>query len=410
MPIVPICCRPTFAARSTLRIVEADDTRTFKGINDITRQQIMECPALADLCSLDPVPYLAEFMAMPGLVKGASNYAYGHLVYSENLKHYTRVCSSRVAGNKIKFNYGSEEFKENRDDCWEFCVKRVRISIIQKQTRLDVESFPLVLTREEDSCPICYDKLTSQVVCCKSNHQTCLNCWSLLPGHRGNKKCVLCNTANYSDEELEKVDKMNGRVIQKDPYYYLDIKSCANSFKDYTYNEALFFGMIKNMCRNESDIFNSMLLSGLYNYYMTHPESFSDYQFNILNQVDYNNRTYNPFHDDVNPVIEKYLDIAHTPQIYNDIAHTTIYMSGYDDIQFFRELEHIEGNVNRLVEYPNQSKSILQREIFFRYKLDRLSHYELKETMNKLFQRIAKKTHQYEKLFNIIKQEVESCA
>jgi len=406
LAVVPLCSRPVFSSRGFLRVINHDDLG-FIGVNDITRQKIQECPILAELKAIDPVPYLAEYMGIPGIVKGVCHYGSGMLVFSENLKYFTRVCSSRVTGNKIKFNYGSEEFKEDRANCWQFCVKLVRMKIIKNVKRSEKESFPLILSRETN-CPICYETLTCQNVSCEASHQTCLSCFNLLPLSCGVKKCPLCNKPNYTPEELEKAERMNGKTVESEPYFLACIDSGANSFKDYTYNEALFFGMIKIMTNNGLyfDRFSKMLMSGLYNYYITHKEAFSDYSFNILNQIDGNSRTWNPFKDDVNIVIEKYIDsVLSTDDIYNDVAHTQIYMSEYDDIEFYSDLEFIDGNMNRIKDYPNDRKEILKREIFFRSKIKRTNANELKEIIKDVFKKILDNSNRYLGQFEIIKIE-----
>ena len=225
-----------------------------------------------------------------------------------------------------------------------------------------------------------------------------------MPLKGGVKHCVLCNKPNYTLDELAKVERMTGRIVSQDPYFYLDYKSGRNSFKDYIFNEALFFGMIKRILSTglDFDMFRRMLTSGLYNYYMTHKEAFSDYNFNILNQVDGNNRTWNPFLDDVNSVIEKYIEVVlSTQEIYTDVSHTNIYMSGYDDIEFYRDLEYVEGNINRLVDYPNNRKEILKREIYFRTKVKRSNANELKEYMKDIFRRILNNANRFLNIFEI---------
>ena len=409
LPVVPPASRSVFAGRSSmsgLRVVDWTSGDRFIGVNDLTRQQIAECPVLAEIHALDATKYLAEFQGMPGLVKGVNSYGSGMLVFSENLKFYTRVCESRVSGNKIKFNHGSEEFKNERRECWEFCVKRVRIDIITAITRENAVSFPFTLLRPDDpKCPICYDDLSGNVIECDNNHQLCFGCFHLLPGVGGQKKCPCCNTQTYSSERIDKYNAMCGRIIKKEPYFYTSL-TAGNSFKEYQYNEALFFGMLKQQAKSHHmDYFRNMLMSSLYNYYIKHPDAFSSYTFNILNQVNGNHRTYNPSTDDLNPVIIDFLNEVHTPEIYHDVAHTDIYMNGYDDIQFFRELEDVEGNIERLKEYPNGSQAILRREIYFRYKVKHSTPNELIEYMKNIFYRIITNRHKNTSIFNYIERE-----
>jgi hypothetical protein len=408
LPVVALCSRRAFSGRVSLRVVDSADTSVFRPFNRITREQINENPFLAEIASLDATQYLLDYCGIPGLVKGVKSYGSGMLVFSENLKYYTRLCDSRVSGNKIKFNHGTEEIKERREDCWEFCVKRERLDIICPQHRQDAQVFDLVLKRDEDTCPICFDKLTGRVVCCASNHQVCLTCFNLLPLFGGVKKCVLCNCPNYTLDELDKVERMNGKIVKGHRFFYSAMSSGCNSFKDFTYKEALFLGTLRIACYNgDYNLFQRMLMSALFNYYTTHQEAFSDYNFNLLNQVDYNNRTYNPFSDDLPPVIKSFLENIHTPQVFNDVAHTLHYSSGYDDIDFYSQLEDIEGNIQRLKDYPNGTKDILKREIFFRYKIKHTTPLELEGWMKTIFKMMLNSASKYSGVYNLVVREIE---
>jgi hypothetical protein len=408
LPLVPVASRSVFSARgSTFRIVDWSDTSRFISVNEITRQQVQDCPLLADLVALDATKYLAEFMAMPGIVKGVNNWGYGMLVFSENLKHYTKVCESRVAGNKIKFNYGSEEFKEDRSNCWQFSAKRMRIEVISRVHRANAIEYPLELSRPDDTtCPICLEDLSGNVVRCETNHQTCLKCFNLLPVVGGVKKCVLCNRPNYSRDEYDRVERMNGSLQHEDPYYYLTLKG-MNSFKDYIYNEALFLGMIKFQAHShDMDNFRTLLMSSLVNFYMSHKDAFSSYDFNLTHYKDNNNRSLNPFTDDMGDVINQYVntiyDTVHSPAyvaIYTDVAYTNISLGAYDDIQFFRELERVEGNIERLKDYPNDKKDILRREIYFRNKIANTTVSEMKSYFKNIFERIINRAKQQSHFF-----------
>jgi hypothetical protein len=400
--LVPVASRSVFAGRSSnIRIVNYDDTNRFIPVDKITREHIRDCPVLAEIHALDPTKYLAEFQGMPGLIKGVS-YGYGMLVFSENLKHFTRVCSSRVSGNKIKFNYGTEEFKNERAECWEFSVKRVRVDIITKMTRQGAVEYPFILARpDEPKCPVCYDDLSGNVIACDKKHQICLPCFKLLPGNRGLKKCPLCNIQSYKDDELERYDNMLGLEVKQKSYFYLNLRG-GNSFYDYRYNEALFLGMLKNSAKsNYMNLFHNMLISSFYNFYMSHNDAFSSYTFNILNQVDGNNRTYS-IADDLNQPIIDYINEIDSPHIYEDVKYTDIYMGGYDDIQFYRELEVIDGNVERIREYPNQRKELLKREIYFRYKIKNTTAEEFINYFKNIFERILEPQCKNNMLYNYI--------
>jgi hypothetical protein len=150
-------------------------------------------------------------------------------VFSENLKRFTQVCASRVSGNKIKFGYGSEEIKEERSDCWEFCVKRERVQVITPYQKQSGTDFEFILSRPDDkTCPICFDELSGNVVKCQAGHQTCLKCFNLLP-NRGItppmlKMCVLCNKPNYTNDEYDKVALMNGVEIELPAFFKINLK------------------------------------------------------------------------------------------------------------------------------------------------------------------------------------------
>ena len=271
-PLAPPCGRSVFAGRS-LRVVDNCSTDRFIPYNEITKDKIADCPILADIRSLDPTLYLATYSGFPGLVKGCG-YGSGMLVFSENMKYYTRVSDARVAGNKIKFEYGSNEIKENRADCWEFCVKRERVNIIVPIVRNEVVNYEFKLSRPEDKhCPICYEDLSGNVVQCTKGHQTCLKCFNLLPtigAGQTIKKCVLCNESGYTIDEYKKVEQMNGAIVEGPAFFSISLDG-ANSYREFCNNEALFMGMIKNFVDiNNLDLFPKMLLSSLYNYYMNH--------------------------------------------------------------------------------------------------------------------------------------------
>jgi hypothetical protein len=411
LPLCPPCGRTPFSGRS-LRVVDFTSTARFIAITDITNQMIKECPALGEIRSLDATIYLAEYAGMPGLVKGVCTWGHGMTVYSENLKRFTQLCPSRVSGNKIKFGYGSEEIKEERSDCWEFCVKRERVQVITPIQKQGAVEFPFTLTRPDDkTCPICFDELSGNVVCCSVGHQTCLKCFNLLPtiAHGQTiKKCVLCNKPGYTIDEYRKVEQMNGAEQEFPAYLQINLNG-GNSFKEFCHNEALFLGMLKYVCNSgEMDIFRRMLMSALYNYYMNHPDRFSTYNFNLMHQTSGNIRTYRPESDDLTTVIENFLETVHTSQIFNDVAYTDFYLQGYDEIEFNRDIEAIEGENtwNRLKEYPDNRKRILMREIYFRTKINRSSPSELKEYIKNILYRITTQSSRFGVMFEKVKLQL----
>ncbi len=399
--------RSVFSAGSNaIRIVEYTDTHPFRGIDSITRQDLEYHPALHQIVSLDTKRYIAEYGGMPGIVKGVST-GFGMLVFSENMKLYTQVCSSRVAGNKIKFGYGSEQVIYDRNECWEFCVKRERIQVvteIQKQKGID---YPLVITRSNTTtCPICLDDLSGNVVCCVNKHQICLQCYGLLPETGGYKIKQCPFRCEYSMEEVEKVDKMNGVEESKSPYLYFTTYARYKMDRFY-YNEALFLYMMKYAIQcNYLDVFRSMLLSSLYNYYVLHPDSFSTFNFSFTKYKDNDNRSYSPAEDELPEVVQRYLDDIENPEIIKDIKHTRFYMTSYHDIDFYRELTELDGNLNRLADYP-ENKVILQREVYWRYKIKHNTKSNLGLFIKDTFNRIITVSSRYGCMFERINQEVE---
>lgn len=412
LPIVAPCSRPAFSARgSSIRIVDYCSDSRFKAVTDITRQDIAECPALAELTAIDATSYLAEYAGMPGLVKGVTN-GYGMTAYSPNLKRFTQVTSARVAGGLIKFGHGSEELKERREDCWEFCVKRIRVDVVSPVTKANAIEYPFELTRPDDkTCPICLENLAGNVVTCHTHkHQTCLKCFNLLPAVGGVKKCVLCTQPTYTRDEYNKVERMNGAEVCLPKYLSISLPG-GNSFKEYRHNEALFFGMLKYCCRgSELDTLRRMVLSSFYNFYMTHAERFSTYNFNTIHQTSGNTRTFTPDTDELSIVMTDYLDVINSSQIYNDVAHTDFYIYGheYEEIDFNRDLEDIEkeNTWNRLKEYPGTRKAILMREIYFRVRIARLSRQELEDFFRSILKRIVIHESRFGAMFNKVKVEV----
>lgn len=362
---------------------------------------------LGTLSALTSYYYLADKGGIPGIIKGAS-LGSGGLAFDEGLNTYTYVCNSRVAGNRIKFGYGAEQRMYAREECWEFCVKRERITIVNEVIKSPPKVFPLILTRPEDTkCPVCFDDLSGNVVECASKHQVCLQCFNLLPRPAGTCKCPICRDGYYLDE-LHKVKLMNGEIVQKkDPYFYLDLRG-YNSSNDFAINEALFMNAIKREALwGRPNRLHTMILSSFYNYYMNHNDRFT-YGFNVLHQIDYNNRYLKPHHEEELPrAFLFYIELIKLPVIYNDVAHTEIYTSYYEDRDFYRDLEMIDGNINRLKDYPGtNNKAILQREIYFRSKIQNLSNEELQKLIKEIFINILQEAHHQKDRYNIITREV----
>jgi hypothetical protein len=403
MPVVPPASRSLMSARSRLRVVPEDSTARFIGVDEITRQHILDCPNFAELRYTNPTEYIAEFGGMLGIVKGAS-FNYGITVFSENLKHMTVVDSSRVSGSKVKFNHGSAEFKEAREDCWELCVKVHRIIVITEVERQNPVEYPLVLSRPEDTtCPICFDDLSGNVVCCIANHQTCLPCFNLLPATHGTKKCVRCNVSNYSIDEYARVAQMNGIQVERPPYFYFNMYG-SNSMKKFINSEALFLHAIKNSLNFGLDYYNQMLLSSFYNWYLDNKKlAFESFNFNLTHYTNDDYRSYNPVEDDLGDAVYYYIEALYKPdefkKICDDVAYTAISMYNYDDTIFYPQLEDIDGNINRITNYPNQYKMVLQREIFFTYKIKHSNALEIANKFKEMFRDIIIKSTRNQSIF-----------
>jgi len=391
MPVVPPASRSLLSARASLRVVSEDTTARFIGINEINRQHILDCPSFAELRNINPTEYIAHYGGMLGIVKGASC-EYGITVFSENLKYTVVVDSSRVSANKIKFNHGSTEFKEARADCWELCVKVHRIKVITEVERQNSVEYPLVLSRPEDTtCPICFEDLSGNVVCCIANHQTCLPCFNLLPATNGTKKCVKCNVSNYTIDEYARVERMNGLLVERQPYYYFDMYG-SKSMTKFIYSEALFLHAIKNSLNFGLDYYNQMLLSSFYNYYITHEKAFETFNFNLTHYTNDDYRSYNPVEDDLGDAVYYYIEALYKPdefkKICDDVAYTAISMYNYSDRDFYAQLQDIDGNINRTPDYPDAYKLILQREIYFKYKIKHSNALEIANKFKQMFRDI----------------------
>lgn len=378
LPLVAPYYRSRLAAgSSSLRVLDHDDPARFIELKDLRHDQLEACSELNSLLRIDVATYLATNSGIPGLVKGVT-FGYRMKAFSPDLTRYVQVCQSRVAGNKIKFGYGSEEKKEDREDCWEFCVKRVRMDVITKCRREDGVTFPLVLLRpDETKCPVCYDDLGENNMWCDNKHQICLPCFNLLRGDGGQKKCPCCNSQTYSFERMERYHLMSGRVVKESPYFFSSLTG-GNSHQDFTFNEALFLGILKSESSRTHafNTFQRMLISSFFNFWIDDPRRFTK-DFNVMHQGENNARLYDPVQQDLGDAVIEYITEIDSPKIYRDVAYTSIYIGNYDEIDFYRELIEIYGNINRVADFPNGAKDVLKRETFFRYKVRQLNVNEL---------------------------------
>jgi hypothetical protein len=352
--------------------------------------------------------FLLEYCGLPGLVRGVGGGA-GMKVFSLDLKRFTTVCQSRVAGNKIKFGYGSEQILEDRADCWQLAVRRVRIDVVRSMVKMPGVEYPFELARpDEPRCPVCYEDLSGNVVSCLSRHQTCLKCFNLLPL----KKCPMCNTKNYTDQELDKVKLMNGTEKLDEPHFMISVPS-ANSKKSFAYAEALFLGMLKRVYFQSAygsldNTFRTMILSSFYNWYVDYPDVFMGSNFNITEYYDDNTRYFDP--NEPHPTASAfylYAADAHLPKVYRDVAYTDIDIAPYRDDQFNIDLESFEGvNAwNRVKSFPGPMKEILKREIFFRTKIRSMTTEQISNSIIDGFKNILRYAHSFPSTFNLVKME-----
>ena len=408
LSVVSTCSRNDFSTGRKLRVVDHCSTAPFIPYNEISRHQISQCSELNTIASAKVELYLSEYAGVPGLVKGVE-WGHGMKAFSENLKTYVEVPETRTAGAKIKFLRGSTEYSQERSDCWQFCVKRVRANVITPFIEGEKLNHPFVLSRSDDkTCPVCMDDLSGNVVKCSSGHQTCLPCFNLLHSeHSGIKKCPLCNIPNYTIFEYNLVKKMNGEPVEKSPYFSNDLEG-GNSHKQHIHNEGLFMGMVK-YCSSASglDLLQGMLLSAFYNHYLEHPDAFTK-DYSLMHHSEINSRRFCPEIDDLTEPMTDFLQIANTPAIYNDVSYTKHYMHNYDEGDFKQDLEAIEGCKvqawDRLKDYSGlERKAILHREIYYRTQIGKMSIEELHSFFRGIFKTIVNTHTRWGMLFNRIK-------
>jgi hypothetical protein len=342
-------------------------------MGDITPTQIVSNSFLSSLIAQDPAYYLSYFAGEPCLIRGVEGYGDdSKIVISPCLKFFSRLGNARVSQNRIKFCYGGEQRLENRQECYEFGVRRIKIGIITEEQRLPPVSFPLVLTREHnDDCPVCLDKLTGACVECSNKHQICLPCYNLTPLRGGAKACPVCRSGTYSPAELEKVAKMGGEIITSYAYFSSSVDG-GNSFKMFRNSEALFLGIIRYAVNHIiSTPLERMVLSSFHNFYINHPDAFSTWDFNLMTQYNGNNRRIKSV-DEMGGAFDAYLAVIESPAIYEDVKYSDITPYSYSDSQYYNDLEYITGSLNLLKDYTEGRAVLLKREILFRAGIKRI--------------------------------------
>ncbi len=337
--------------------------------------------------------WLAEYAGIPGYVKGVSGGS-GMDVLSSDMRFSVCVDAARVRDGKIKFNHGALEITEAREDCWEFCVQRVRLDVITEYRLEAAVSYPFALSRPDTTaCAVCMEDLSGNVIYCHNRHDICLPCWNLLQGDF--KKCPTCRS-HYDDTEIERAVNMSGRQVESPSYFFIHADSGGNSHYDFIYCEALFMGAIKHKLRNDrGDMLTAMVMSGFYNFY--YPKLGYDKSYGLLTQMRFNDREFHPYNTDdyCNDVIYDYIESINDEIIYKDIAYTKDFYIGesqYAEIDFNAHLTDVVGAGNEWVlnvEYPGDTrKMILKRMIYFRYNIKHMSKDAIRQIIINFFKNL----------------------
>lgn len=335
------------------------------------------------MCATDEKCWLAEYSGVPGFVKGVRG-GDGMDVLSSDMRFSVCVDAARVRDGKIKFNHGALEIVEAREDCWEFCVQRVRIDVITEYRLQEPVSYPFSLSRPDTTaCAVCMEDLSGNVIFCHNRHDICLPCWNLLQGDF--KKCPTCRS-HYDDTEIERAANMSGRQSDSPAYFYIHADSQGNSHYDFIYCEALLMGAIKHKLRNDrGDMLSAMIMTGFYNFY--YPKMGYDKSYGLMTQMRFNDREFHPFNADDynNDVLNDYIESINDAVIYKDIGYCRDFYMGnsqYPEIDFNAHLVDVVGSENAwamTVEYPGDDrKMILRRMIYFRYKIKHMSKDDIK--------------------------------
>ena len=399
-------CRPVPSSSASIRVVEPDGHDNFRRYDSFTSQQLQENRNLALLTNQDPIFYLSHYGGYPGLIRGAT-WASGILVVSSNFRHVTEVCSSRVQGNKIKFGHGSEMFMEERASVWEWCVLREKIELVKRFRQVVPVIPPLVLEREtETDCQVCYEPLTGLNVKCANRHQICVACFRLLATDN-RKKCPSCNIPNYPGEAYELANNQMTTRREINRFFRFTLTG-GNSGHDFKLNEAHFMGAVRYMVLSSAmSAFETMFYSSFFNFWYLHPSRVEgDKMFNVLLQTTGNIRTLRANDENIENLdaFNDFLDIIHTPAIY-DIASHTACLLVYDDLDFYQHMQDLGEPMEILREYPNHGREIIKREIYFRHKVKHMSLTQLRDVLKHLLNRITIGGAAYNAIYKVTEED-----
>lgn len=369
MATYPPCSKHPFFQRSSMRVVEPTQDVDFMSFANVPMTARRENDVLNDLLAVESCWYFALNMGEPGFVRGVRDWITSGLICSPNFKRATTLCSARIQGNKIRFGWGNEAETHERSQCWEIATRRHQVIVRETLTTLPPKEFPFLLTREgHTSCPVCYEDLSGNVVGCINRHQTCLTCFNMLPLRQGVKVCPLCNEpGKYCEAELNKVKEMNGATQKTTWSFHVD-EDGGNSFRMFQNNEAMMLGMIRFMSSTfHWEAFTNQLMSAFFNFYTTHLDGFTSYNFNLTFCRAINCRVLDT--DDVEEqggAFSDFLDVIESAEILQDVEKTSVSVYHYHDIDFYRDLRLIYGDLEKIGDYPGEEKkSMLKRRILF---------------------------------------------
>jgi hypothetical protein len=403
MATYPPCSKLPFFQRSSMRVIEHDQDVDFMSFPNVPVAARRENDVLNDLLTTQTHWYLALNMGEPGFARGVRDWITSGLVFSPSFKRATTLCSARIQGNKIRFGWGNETETHERSQCWEIATRRHRVIVRETLTTLPPKVFPFSLTREgQTSCPVCYEDLSGNVVGCINRHQTCLTCFNMLPLRQGVKVCPMCNEpGKYCEAELNKVKEMNGATQKTTWSFHVD-EDGGNSFRMYQNNEGLMLGMIRYASSTfHWETFSAQLMSAFFNFYTTHCDGFTSYNFNFTSGAGINARVLTT--DDVDEytgAFSEFLDVIESSEILEDVEKTHVSVYHYHDTDFYAHLRAIYGDLEKIGDYPgDEKKSMLKRRVLFMTRVREWGRGGLFRLFMETLVKMAERVKSYDKVF-----------
>jgi hypothetical protein len=403
MATYPPCSKLPFFQRPSMRVLEHDQDVDFVSFANVPMVARRENDVLNDLLTTQAHWYLALNMGEPGFARGVRDWISTGIVFSPSFKRATTLCSARTQGNKIRFGWGNETESHERSQCWEIATRRHRVVVRELLTTLPPRDFPFSLTRpEHTSCPVCYEDLSGNVVVCTNRHQTCLTCFNMLPLRQGVKVCPMCNEpGKYTENELNKVKEMNGATQKTTWSFHVD-EDGGNSFRMYQNNEGLMLGMIRFMSSTfHWEAFTHQMMSAFFNFYTTHLDAFISHNFNLTSSEGINAR--NLTTDDVEEypgAFSEFLDVIESAEILEDVEKTSISVYHYHDVDFFRDLRLIYGDLEKIGDYPGEEKkSMLKRRVLYITRVREWGRGGLFKLFKETLVKMAERGKSYDKVF-----------